>query len=198
MDDTFLETRRMRLRAFRANDEDLGLLVALDADPDVMRYINGGRPTSREEMRTQRLPRFRHVHPGLGTYGYWAAETRDDARAFLGWFEFRPLVDDRPDEVELGYRLRKEAWGRGYAVEGSRALIRKGFTELGVRRVTANAMTVHTASRRVMEKAGLRYVRTFFGDWPDVVEGSEHGDVEYALTRSEWEREHPGCGMDGE
>lgn len=48
-------------------------------------------------------------------------------------------------------------------------------------------MTVNTGSRRVMEKAGLRYVRTFFTTWPEgPVEGSEHGDVEYALTRDEW------------
>jgi len=46
------------------------------------------------------------------------------------------------------------AWGKGYATEGSRALIRKGFTELGVQRVVAEAMAVNVASRRVMEKAG--------------------------------------------
>jgi RimJ/RimL family protein N-acetyltransferase len=48
-------------------------------------------------------------------------------------------------------------------------------------------MTVNTASRRVMEKAGLRYVRTFHQEWPDRIDGDEHGDVEYALTRAAWE-----------
>jgi RimJ/RimL family protein N-acetyltransferase len=47
-------------------------------------------------------------------------------------------------------------------------------------------MAVNTASRRVMEKAGLRYVRTFHQQWPDRIDGEEHGDVEYALTRAEW------------
>ncbi|MEV4744324.1 GNAT family N-acetyltransferase [Streptomyces sp. NPDC049555] len=183
----FMETERMTLRPFTTSEQDLDALVELDGDPEVMRYINGGRPTPREEMRDERLPRFMHRHPGLGTYGYWAAETKDTGE-FLGWFEFRPLQDDSPDVVELGYRLRRAAWGRGYAVEGSRALIHKGFTDLGVRRVTANAMTVHAASRRVLEKAGLTFTRTFFGDWPDVIEGSEHGDVEYELTKEEWER----------
>jgi len=55
--------------------------------------------------------------------------------------------------IQLGYRLRKLAWGQGYATEGSRALIRKGFTEFGVQRVTAEAMAENGASRRVMEKA---------------------------------------------
>jgi RimJ/RimL family protein N-acetyltransferase len=50
-------------------------------------------------------------------------------------------------------------------------------------------MTVNTGSRRVMEKAGLRYVRTFFMAWPESIPGDEHGDVEYALAREAWERQ---------
>jgi RimJ/RimL family protein N-acetyltransferase len=50
-------------------------------------------------------------------------------------------------------------------------------------------MTVNLGSRRVMEKAGLKYVRTFFQDWPEVIEGGEHGDVEYALEKADWERQ---------
>ncbi|MFJ8208938.1 GNAT family N-acetyltransferase [Streptomyces sp. NPDC096033] len=88
----------------------------------------------------------------------------------------------------LGYRLNRPAWGRGYATEGARALIDKGFTELGVERVTANTMAVNTASRRVMEKSGLSFLRHFNGDWPEAIEGSEHGEVEYELTRAGWER----------
>ena len=67
-------------------------------------------------------------------------------------------------------------------------MIRKGFTELGVRRVFAETMAVNLASRRVMEKSGLEYVRTFHQDWPDPIAGTEHGEVEYALTRAAWER----------
>lgn len=92
-----------------------------------------------------------------------------------------------PDEPELGYRLRKGAWGKGYATEGSRALIDKAFTELGATRVFAETMVVNTASRRVMEKAGLRLVRTFHADWPVRIPGDEHGDVEYAIPREEWQ-----------
>lgn len=182
----FLETERLALRAFTEADEDR--LLELDNDPAVMRFINGGRPTSREAIREQTLPRLLHAYPCFGTRGYWAAEEKDTG-TFLGWFAFRPLFDDSPAVVELGYRLYPSAWGTGYATEGSRALIRKGFTDLGVERVTANTMTVNTRSRRVMEKAGLSYVRSFTEDWPDVIEGSEHGDVEYELTRAEWERQ---------
>ena len=103
-----------------------------------------------------------------------------------------PPTIDRPDEVELGYRLRKSFWGKGYATEGSRALIDKGFAELGVQRVAAFTMVVNVASRRVMEKAGLTpRTRTFHQPWPDYIEGEEEGDVEYALLRSEWEEQTP-------
>jgi RimJ/RimL family protein N-acetyltransferase len=50
-------------------------------------------------------------------------------------------------------------------------------------------MAVNVGSWRVMEKAGLRHVRTFHQPWPDKIDGEEHGDVEYALTRDEWEAE---------
>jgi RimJ/RimL family protein N-acetyltransferase len=105
----------------------------------------------------------------------------------VGWFHFRPAKGAPAEEIELGYRLRKSAWGKGYATEGSRALIQKGFAELGVQRVVASTMVVNVASRRVMEKAGLKFVRTFHQPWPDEIEGEEKGDVEYALLKSEWE-----------
>ena len=88
--------------------------------------------------------------------------------------------------------MRRSAWGKGYATEGSRALIELAFRELGARRVYATTMSVNIASRRVMEKAGLRFVRTFHLEWPDYIEGQEEGGVEYALTRAEWESAREG------
>jgi RimJ/RimL family protein N-acetyltransferase len=191
----FLETDRLRLRPFTDSEADVGRLLDLDNDPAVMRFLNGGRPTTREAIRARVLPRLLHIHPCTGVRGYWAAEERATGH-FLGWFEFRPLADDSPAVVELGYRLNRASWGRGYATEGARALVRKGFEELGTERVVADTMAVNTASRRVMEKTGLILVRHFTEEWPDAIEGSEHGDVEYALTRDQWERgrAQPGAG----
>ena len=180
----FLETERLVLRRFTADDVDN--LVELDSDPDVMHFINGGRPTPRREIEDDVLPAYLGYYERFAGYGFWAAMEKSSGR-FAGWFHFRPATDARPDEVELGYRLRKSFWGKGYATEGSRALIQKGFDELGVRRVVAFTMVVNVASRRVMEKAGLRLVRTFHQAWPDHIEGEEEGDVEYALLRTEWE-----------
>jgi RimJ/RimL family protein N-acetyltransferase len=182
----FLETERLVLRRFTERDVDN--LVALDSDPAVMRFINGGKPTSREDIQNTFLPVFLRYYERYDGYGFWAAIEKDTGE-FLGWFHFRPAQGSPHDEPELGYRLRKSAWSKGYGTEGSRALIRKGFTELGVRRVVASTMAVNLASRRVMEKAGLRFVRTFHQEWPDHIEGEEHGDVEYALEKADWERQ---------
>lgn len=186
----FLESDRLVLRQFTR--EDVDNVFELDSDPEVMRYITGGKPTPREVVRDEIIPRWLAYYEQCDGYGYWAAIEKVTGQ-FLGWFHFRPHSDGPlsdgalRDGVELGYRLRCSAWGKGYASEGSRALIRKGFTELGVERVYAETMAVNLGSRRVMEKAGLRYVRTFRQDWPEPIPGSEHGEVEYALTKAEWE-----------
>ncbi|GAB2774953.1 GNAT family N-acetyltransferase [Amycolatopsis magusensis] len=182
---TYLETERLTLR--RITESDAPLLVELDSDPEVMRYLTGGVPTSLDRVKTHFLPRMLE-HPKRNPgYGFFIAHEKATGE-FLGWFHLRPDLDAPADVPELGYRLRRAAWGKGYATEGSRALIEKAFTELGAKRVFAGTMAVNQGSRRVMEKAGLRYVRTFFGDWPEQIEGSEHGDVEYALDRSEWRK----------
>jgi RimJ/RimL family protein N-acetyltransferase len=184
--EVFLETERLVLRRFTKADADQ--LFELDGDPEVMRFLTGGEPTPRDVIENETLPSFLCYHERFEGFGFWAA-TEKPTGEFLGWFEFRPIEGGGPEEVELGYRLRRSAWGKGYATEGSRALIRKGFTELGVRRVVAQTMAVNTASRRVMEKAGLTHARTLREEWPDPIEGAEHGEVEYELTKAAWERQ---------
>ncbi len=186
----FLEAQRLVLRRFTMADS--GNLASLDADPEVMRLVTGGIPTSREEIENEVLPAFLGYHQRYEGYGFWAAIEKATGE-FLGWFHFRPREDAAPGEVDLGYRLRKSAWGKGYATEGSRALIRKGFTEFSVQRVVAEAMAVNQASRRVMEKAGLRMVRTFHQPWPYPIDGDQFGDVEYALDKTDWQQDMVGA-----
>jgi len=181
--EVFRETERLVLRRFTPDDADL--LVALDADPAVMRFLTGGKPTPRSIIAAEVLPRILALPQG---YGQWAAQSPDGD--FLGWFALTPvssaLGGHRPGVAELGYRLRQEAWGRGLATEGARALVDLAFGELGMRRVVAQTMTVNTRSRRVLEKAGLTFVRTFFLGWDDPIEGGDQGDVEYAIGHEEW------------
>ncbi|WP_433410462.1 GNAT family N-acetyltransferase [Saccharomonospora azurea] len=179
----FCATERMVLRRFTPADE--AALVALHGDADVMRFVGNGRPVPGEVVRRETLPAILADYGRLGGLGLFAAESRGDA-TFLGWFEFRPRDPASRDDVELGYRLHRAQWGRGLATEGARTLLRRGFTDLAVRRVYATTMAVNHASRRVLEKARLRYVRTVHEDWPEPIAGAEHGDVEYELLRAHW------------
>ncbi|HEV2092366.1 MAG TPA: GNAT family N-acetyltransferase [Rubrobacter sp.] len=136
-------------------------------------------------MRDDRLPRFLRAYKRFEGFGVWAAVERSNG-VFLGWFEFYPPDGRGLEKAEFGYRRRRSAWGKGYATEGSRALIRKGFTERSGRRVMSETMMVNAASRRVMEKAGLTHARTFHQEWPWRIEGAEMGEVEYALKKADY------------
>jgi len=187
--DVLLETERLIIRRFTLADAALAL--DLDSDPEVTHYITGGVSEFDLKMLDAWLDEYRRW-PGYGTF----AAVERSSGAFLGWFHLRP-EEGSDDEPEIGYRLRRDAWGRGYATEGARALVDKAFTDLGATRVWANAMAVHVASRRVMEKAGLRFIRLFHGDWPYAIPGDEHGDVEYAITRAEWEEDRRRAALAG-
>jgi RimJ/RimL family protein N-acetyltransferase len=179
-----LETPRLALRQF--TEDDVDNLFGLNSDPQVMRFLTGGRPTPREEIRDRIIPFHLRVYDQLDRLGTWAAESTSTGE-FLGWFHFRPGHGTEITNIDLGYRLRRPAWNKGYATEGSRALIDMGFTDLGVERVFAHTMTVNAASRRVLEKCGLTLVRTTPYEGADPIEGAEQGEVEYALTKPEWE-----------
>jgi RimJ/RimL family protein N-acetyltransferase len=183
-----LQTSRLLLREFTL--ADVGNLTELDSDPEVMRLLTNGRPTPREVIENETLPRILRCYQDLAGRGWWAAVERLTGE-FVGWFGLMPLDGGDSGDAVLGYRLRRTAWGKGYATEGSRALIRKAFTELGVRRVSAQTMAVNLASRRVMEKAGLTYARTFHLSWDDPIDGTELGEVEYELLKAEWESRNP-------
>lgn len=158
-------TERLVLRAFVPEDRDH--LLALNADPAVREFLDMPEPTKPEQEASW----IDWVNATFsGDRGFWAAE--EDGR-FIGWFHLRPARDT--GECELGYRLRQDAWGRGLATEGSRALL-----ELAGERVIARTMIENRRSRSVMEKLGMKVVRTFpyKGDGPD-------DEIEYAITPSQ-------------
>jgi len=193
--EVYLETERLVLRRFTPGDA-LNLFE-LDSDPEVMRYLSGGTPTPRDMIECEILPRFLASYERFPGYGTWAACLKSSGD-FLGWFGFHPASEEDPGSVSLGYRLRRSAWGKGYATEGSRALIRKGFTELGAERVYATTYEDNLASRRVMEKVGLKLVRAYRLTLSDLQEEStffvsggeawDGNDVEYALLKADWEQ----------
>ena len=188
----YVTTKRMLIRRF--TEADAGWLAALHGDPAVMRYIGDGKPVPAAIVAAETLPGilddYQVLPDGMGCF---AATDKHDG-APLGWFGLRPpssagLDRQASGTAEVGYRLLPAVWGHGYATEGAMAMVGQAFTALDVDRVVATTMTVNIGSRRVLEKAGLSLVRTFFVPWPSYLPGAEHGDVEYAISRQAWLRQ---------
>jgi len=169
---TLLRTARLTMREFTAADFDD--LLRLDSDPRVLKYINGGKPMPRTEVQAAltRVTGYYALYPGLGV---WRASRRDNG-AFIGWYclKYCPPTTD----VEVGYRLLFEAWGKGFATEGARALVDYGFGQLGVSRIIGVTHPGNKASQHVLQKSGLRdagwgryynrRLRLFIADTPQV------------------------------
>lgn len=167
-----IETERLRLRQFTAGDREA--FAALRADPEVMRYIGTGTGQTREEALKSLEYRMSHWHEH--GFGNWAVALKDGG-ALIGWCGIGVL--DNTPEIEIGYGFAKEYWGRGLGTEAARAALRFGFEQLGLERLVAVAIPENTGSRRIMEKAGMKYVKDAHFYERDV--------VYYALTRDEFE-----------
>ena len=160
-------------------------LVALEADPEVMRYLNGGQPVPEQgvvggDFLTPRGSEPEVMAAHVGATG-----------AFLGWFAVFDdgWVDDMKTG-ELGYRLRREHWGQGYATEGVLALVASAFASMEFDRIQAQTMTINLGSRRVLEKAGFRHIETRFPPAPTATPGDEQGEVVYEIRRQR-QHQHP-------
>lgn len=152
---TMIETARLIIRPFTL--ADLDALAALRADEEVMRYIHTV-PQTREVVR-ERIARFTKQHDERG-FAQWAV-TDKETDALLGWCGMGYL-DDTPPNIEIGYGLGVPHWGKGYATEAARACLRYGFEELNIPIIAAVALPENSASRHVMEKCGLKYLRDGF------------------------------------
>jgi RimJ/RimL family protein N-acetyltransferase len=183
---TFLTTQRLQLRQFTLADIDH--VVALDSDPEVMRFISYGAPTPRDVIEQRVLPSWIKYYERDERIGFWAAELLSTGE-FIGWFHLRP---DRfvPEEQELGYRLRRDAWGKGLATEGSLALIADGFSASKFSKITARTLLGNLGSQRVMQKCGLTLEENFV--YPeDVLRGGTEDSrraVKYSTRRDVWLR----------
>jgi RimJ/RimL family protein N-acetyltransferase len=184
---TVAETQRLYLRRF--TPDDAGLLFDLDSDPEVMRYVSSRGSTPLEVIRDKILPRWIAQYEEYEHRGFWAAHLRDTGE-FIGWFHLKPDPDEAAT-ADIGYRLGRSAWNNGYATEGSRALLEAAFGRWGVEKVTAHALERNVASRRVLEKIRLRYVKTFvvpesvLPGWTE----EQRRAVAYELTKGDYEHE---------
>ena len=172
-----LQTLKLTLSPCRPGD--CADFMELERDPEVMRFLNGGQ-AHRSCNRATPTPRFSCPGEPNPTFGPRAAPPT--ARSSGGSACRRRARQAARARICL---CRME-WGQGLATEGASALIKWGFSFGGYDKIFAGAMTVNHASRRVLEKIGLNYVRTVQVDWPDRFPGIEDGEVQYEVMRSEW------------
>lgn len=177
---TVFRTANLTLNPCRPSDQ--ADFIALELDPDVMHFLNGG-PVDHENTDPDKVTFL--MPRGAESY-VWTARRRD-TNAFVGWFALYPETQTL---AEIGYRLRREDWGYGLASEGALALTNWGFSSAGYDKIVACTMAVNKGSRRVMEKIGMKHVRTDFPDFPAYIPGAEDGEVWYELLRSDWEGRH--------
>ncbi len=151
-----LETPRLLLRRWR--DEDLDGIAAVNAQPEVMRHIHGGRTLDRAET-AERLATYRRHWDEYG-FGLYAVELREtgELAGFTGLAVPTFLPEIMP-AVEIGWRLGQAHWGRGFATEAARAVVAHTRAELGLRRLVSIHVVGNEASARVMVKLGMSLER---------------------------------------
>jgi RimJ/RimL family protein N-acetyltransferase len=145
-----LVTERLLLRRWRADDAEP--LAALNADPEVMRWIGDGTALPRA-LSDELIARFEREWGERG-HGVWAAERDGELLGFCGLTQPSFLPELLP-AVEVGWRLRRSAWGHGYATEAARAAVAFGFREARLREVLAVVDPGNVRSLRVCAKLGM-------------------------------------------
>ncbi len=166
-------SRRLTFRLL--DKQDAELLFRLDQDPAVMQYINGGVPSSMQDIVQRMLPRmqaYRDPVKGFGIYGVFAREalmlTSGQQLAkgdYLGWVLVRPMnfftTGAEPDDLELGWRFFRHCWRQGIASEAAATVAAVVAKQPGIARLSAIALPDNHGSVAVMQKLGMSYVKRY-------------------------------------
>jgi RimJ/RimL family protein N-acetyltransferase len=176
-----LRTERLVLRPWR--EDDLEPFAALNADPEVMRFFPATLDRERSDAMVGRIS-ARLAEDG---FGLWAAEVPGVA-PFIGFIGLaRPNFDAHfMPAVEVGWRLSRQYWGRGYAPEGARAAVAHGFGVIGLDEIVSMTIPANTPSQRVMQKLGMTRDPADDFDHPNVAPGPIRAHVLYRLGRADW------------
>ncbi|WP_462157290.1 GNAT family N-acetyltransferase [Pseudoalteromonas sp. GB56] len=171
---TMTDSERLTYRLMSLEDGDL--FYELDQDPAVMKHINGGKASTREDIDNVALPRLaKYLNPEKG-WGLWQV-TEKSSQQFLGWILVRPyqFFSEQPHwhNLELGWRFKQMTWGKGYATEAAQHILNTLAAQSNATHFCAIAEEANLGSVAVMKKLGMQYVRSYthhdpMGDW-DVV-----------------------------
>ncbi|MES2005141.1 MAG: GNAT family N-acetyltransferase [Bacteroidota bacterium] len=146
-----LASARLFFREFTTDDAPL--LLLLNSDPEVVKYVHElpltDEATALGTLTKNILPQY-----AQNGFGRWAVHLKEN-NAFIGWcgLKFRP----ERDEIDLGYRFIRKYWGQGYASEAAKACIAFGFAQYHIPLLTAMAHIENTASLKVIEKCGFQF-----------------------------------------
>jgi len=147
-----IETPRLILRRFTI--DDAALIQQLNSDPEVLKYLHEPPLETIEQaehiLNTVILPQYEN------NLGRWAIHTKDN-NEFIGWcgLKHRPELD----EIDLGYRLKKSAWGKGFAKEAAQHTLEHGLKKLQLPIITGRAHIENTASLKILEKIGMQFIK---------------------------------------
>lgn len=178
------ELRSARLLLRRWTAADAAPFADLNADPEVMRYFE--RPLHRPESNAL-IARIEREFERCG-FGLWALEAHETSE-FLG---FTGLIEQTFDAhftpaVEIGWRLRRSAWGLGYATEAARVAMAYGFGPAGLDEVVSITTRTNTASRAVMARLGMTCSPADDFEHPKLPTGHPlRPHVLHRLTRQQW------------
>lgn len=162
------------------SEHDAALLFEVDQDEEVMRYINGGTCTSMQTIMEVMLPRMaKYRNPAAG-YGIWQVRRQADD-AYLGWVLIRPMgfntATPSTDDVEIGWRFKRDYWGQGYASEAALAVAKAVLAQnQHVKYLSAIAMPDNLGSIGVMRKLGMQFIKRY-------IHQDALGDVDAVLYR---------------
>ena len=153
-----------RLNYHLMGAEDAALLFELDQDEAVMKYINGGKLTTMKDIQEVFLPRMAQYTNSEKGWGLWQV-TVSKSQQFIGWILVRPMdyfnAETQWDNWELGWRFKRKAWGQGYATEAAKHIMDElAANHPTVNKFSAIAIPENAASINIMQKLGMRYIKT--------------------------------------
>jgi len=164
------------------DESDSEFLFQLDKNPEVMRYINGGNMTSREDIRQVFIPRhsaYKNIEKGMGLWKVTVIDTQED----IGWILVRPMdfFSDNPKwhDIELGWRFLQSTWGKGFASEAAIHIQQLLAEQQENKSFSAIAVKDNLGSIAVMKKLGMAYIKSY------IHSDAQLGNSEVVLYRVE-------------
>lgn len=169
------ETERLILRKLLITD--LNEIFAMRKDPLVMRYIRGPQTDLDSSVKWIEMMTKKWDDEKIGFCGIVEKQTGN----FIGWCGLWRLIGT--EDIEVGYAIAKEHWGKGYATEAASRCLEYGFSDLGFTKIVAVAFPENKSSQNVMKKIGMKYIQTGIFYEKELVQYGISGEEFFSLRQ---------------